>query len=44
LLCDFQHGRIDTGGWRVIMRDGLPWFIPPAWLDPRQKPRRDERP
>jgi len=44
LLCDFHHDRIDSGGWRVVMRDGLPWFVPPAWIDPARQPRRNERP
>ena len=25
------------------MQAGLPWFIPPAWLDPDQKPRLNQR-
>jgi hypothetical protein len=44
LLCDFHHDRIDTGGWRIVMRDGVPWFIPPRWLDPDQRPQRNLRP
>jgi hypothetical protein len=44
LLCGFHHDRIDTGGWQITMRDGVPWFIPPAWIDPEQKPRRNVRP
>jgi hypothetical protein len=44
LLCDFHHDRIDTGGWTITMRDGVPWFTPPAWLDPEQRPRRNVRP
>lgn len=44
LLCDYHHDRIDTGGWQVTMRDGLPWFIPPAWIDPEQRPQRNVRP
>jgi hypothetical protein len=44
LLCDYHHDRIDTGGWRITMRDGVPWFIPPAWLDPDQEPQRNVRP
>jgi uncharacterized protein DUF222/HNH endonuclease len=43
LLCDFHHDRIDTGGWSITMRDGVPWFVPPIWLDPDQKPRRNIR-
>lgn len=44
LLCDHHHDRIDTGGWQVTMRDGLPWFTPPAWIDPEQRPQRNIRP
>ena len=43
LLCDFHHDRIDSHGWQVTMRDGVPWFLPPAWLDPTQAPRRNQR-
>ncbi len=43
LLCDYHHDRIDTGGWQVSMRGGLPWFVPPAWVDPDQRPRRHAR-
>jgi Domain of unknown function (DUF222)/HNH endonuclease len=43
LLCDFHHDRIDSHGWRVTMLDGVPWFVPPAWLDPAQAPRRNHR-
>jgi hypothetical protein len=44
LLCDWHHDRIDSGGWRVIMQAGVPSFVPPAWLDPAQRPRRNQRP
>lgn len=44
LLCDFHHDRIDTGGWTITMLDGVPWFVPPAWLDAEQRPRRNIRP
>ncbi len=44
LLCDFHHDRIDTGGWTIKMKRGVPWFIPPTWIDPQQRPRRNERP
>jgi len=39
LLCDYHHDRIDSGGWQVTMRDGVPWFTPPAWIDPQQLQR-----
>ena len=43
LLCDFHHDRIDTGGWTITMRNGLPWFTPPVWIDPNQTPRLNHR-
>lgn len=43
LLCDFHHDRFERQGWQIIMRDGLPWFVPPAWLDAEQQPRRNHR-
>jgi hypothetical protein len=43
LLCDYHHHRIDTGGWTITMHDGLPWFTPPTWLDPQQRPRLNHR-
>lgn len=43
LLCNYHHDRIDTGGWQVTMRDGVPWFVPPAWIDAAQTPRRNTR-
>jgi uncharacterized protein DUF222/HNH endonuclease len=44
LLCDWHHDRIGSGGRQVVMQAGVPSFIPPAWLDPDQRPRRNERP
>jgi hypothetical protein len=44
LLCDFHHDRIDTGGWTITIRDNVPWFVPPTWLDPEQTPRRNIKP
>jgi len=43
LLCDWHHDRINTGGWTITMRNGLPWFTPPTWLDPQQQPRINHR-
>jgi hypothetical protein len=43
LLCDYHHDRIDTGGWTITMRNGLPWFTPPTWIDPTQTPRLNHR-
>ncbi|WP_243065081.1 HNH endonuclease signature motif containing protein [Humibacter sp. RRB41] len=48
-LCWFHHRSIDSGGWRVRMRDGVPQVRAPGWIDPsgiwrtvgvqRRKPR-----
>ncbi|WGW10459.1 DUF222 domain-containing protein [Saxibacter everestensis] len=41
LLCEHHHGVIHRGEWTVTMRDGIPWVIPPAWIDPNRTPRRN---
>jgi hypothetical protein len=42
LLCGHHHRVIHQGEWLVrTAADGLPEFIPPAWLDPLQTPRRN---
>jgi Domain of unknown function (DUF222) len=39
-LCGF-HNRLMEDGWDVSLDDrGIPWFIPPATLDPRRTPLR----
>jgi hypothetical protein len=43
LLCGHHHRLIHHSPWQVRLNpaDGLPEFIPPAYLDPRQLPRRN---
>src|SRR3954468_17522014 len=42
LLCAHHHRRLHRSGWQVrIAADGLPEFLPPAFLDKRRKPRRN---
>jgi hypothetical protein len=42
LLCGRHHRVIHNDGWQVrIAPDKLPEFIPPAWIDPQQQPRRN---
>jgi hypothetical protein len=42
LLCGFHHRIIHRGHWIVRLGgNGLPEFIPPAYVDPRQQPRRN---
>ncbi|WP_433026391.1 DUF222 domain-containing protein [Actinomycetospora sp. CA-053990] len=44
LLCRFHHQLIHAGHWVIEIQDGLPWFTPPAWIDPDQQPRLGGRP
>ena len=41
LLCAYHHRSFEQAGWQVVMQDGVPTWIPPAWLDPQQRPRRN---
>ena len=43
LLCVHHHDRVHRDGWTIKIIDGLPWFIPPKWLDPEQRPRLHSR-
>ena len=40
MLCRTHHRQIHFTDWIVQIRDGLPEFIPPAWVDPQRRPRR----
>jgi Domain of unknown function (DUF222)/HNH endonuclease len=44
MLCKTCHRLIHHTDWIVRLRDGLPEFIPPAWIDPDRQPRRRPRP
>ncbi|WP_444950448.1 DUF222 domain-containing protein [Micromonospora ureilytica] len=42
LLCGHHHRHIHQTEWAVRLgHDGRPEFVPPAWLDPDQIPRRN---
>ncbi|MDR6438974.1 hypothetical protein J2790_004149 [Paenarthrobacter nicotinovorans] len=41
LLCSHHHHLIHKEQWRIDMKTGVPWFIPPPHIDPQQKPRRN---
>ncbi|CAI3796647.1 HNH endonuclease signature motif containing protein [Pseudarthrobacter sp. MM222] len=41
LLCSHHHHLIHKEHWTIQLRTGVPWFIPPPHLDPRQRPRRN---
>jgi 5-methylcytosine-specific restriction protein A len=38
-LCLQHHTMVHQSGWTIRMRNGLPEFIPPKWVDIDQKPR-----
>jgi len=42
-LCSFHHHRIHDDGWEIQMRDHIPYFIPPPWVDPDRMPRKGGR-
>ena len=44
LLCGYHHREHHRLGWRARMTNGTPHWIPPAWIDPHQKPRRNHHP
>jgi hypothetical protein len=41
LLCGFHHRSFEHAGWLVRIVNGVPEWIPPPWLDPHEKPRRN---
>lgn len=38
LLCAYHHHNFAGRGWTCRMIDGRPAWIPPAWIDPQQRP------
>lgn len=44
MLCKVHHRLLHHSEWIVRIRDGLPEFIPPPWIDPQRRPRRKPLP
>ncbi len=44
MLCRMHHRQIHSTEWICRIRDGLPEFIPPPWVDPQRRPRRKPAP
>ena len=44
MLCRIHHRQIHFTEWVCRIRDGLPEFIPPPWVDPQRRPRRKPAP
>ncbi len=43
LVCGFHHRTFAQTGWRSVMINGTPHWIPPASIDATQTPRRNTR-
>ena len=43
LVCGRHHREFEPAGWQCVMAEGLPWWIPPKWIDPQQRPRQNIR-
>ncbi len=43
LLCERHHTLIHHDDWHIDLKNGKPWFTPPAWIDPTQTPRLHSR-
>jgi hypothetical protein len=41
MVCGRHHTEIHAGIWHLTMRDGIPWAIPPSWVDPLRRPIRN---
>ena len=42
LMCGYHHDVIHHGHWQVEFGpDGHPEVIPPPWIDPHRRPRRN---
>ncbi len=44
LVCPRHHTEVHLGRWILRSRHGLPWVIPPKWVDPHQRPVRNQLP
>ena len=41
LLCRRHHRILHHSAWEITFLNGIPYFIPPAWLDPTRTPVRN---
>lgn len=44
MLCRVHHRQLHSTEWVVRIRDGLPEFVPPEWIDRTRTPRRKALP
>ncbi|SHH41943.1 protein of unknown function [Jatrophihabitans endophyticus] len=43
LVCGHHHRQHQRQGWRSVISDGRPAWLPPPWLDPHRRPRSNPR-
>jgi Domain of unknown function (DUF222) len=43
LMCPFHHRRFDHDQWEIEWENGVPYLIPPPWVDPARLRRRAGR-
>lgn len=41
LLCSHHHHEVHKEYWKIKVRAGVPWFVPPAYVDPDRVPLRN---
>lgn len=41
LLCSHHHHEVHKENWRIEVKSGVPWFVPPAYIDPDRVPLRN---
>jgi hypothetical protein len=41
VLLSTHHHLIHKEQWKIHLKNGIPWFIPPPHIDPRQQPRQN---
>ncbi|PVE20106.1 HNH endonuclease signature motif containing protein [Arthrobacter sp. Bz4] len=41
LLCTRHHHLLHQEEWKIEVRDRTPWFVPPRYIDPAQRPRQN---
>ncbi len=44
LTCRRHNQPNRRAGWEPILRAGVPYWIPPPWIDPDRRPRRNPQP
>jgi hypothetical protein len=40
MLCGRHHSAVHSGIWGLTVHEGIPWAVPPPWVDPERRPLR----